>query len=631
VYNIVHKPCHGRWPCTPHARDRWWQLLKKTIIMKYSKFIIHSYRGISEETIIDISREPLIPIIGKNESGKTTFLEAIFSFDNINDDVNEGRHLKNIENLYSADELPIKIEAEIEIPKKKSWSDFFEEELKTYAEAYQGFSEDIRKVNLKEVDFNYIDSETQEDLKYEKWEYIRAYQILTSVDLEKINIIRDLKTRKYECKILSELTSSTLNTICKRIVKQLPYILYFDDFRDRLPDKIYLVEDEDHDLYSPWITYIKELFRQTKDTYTISTLPTTDERRRKSIIKQVQKELNQKLVEEWSNYQFEKTENIEVQIEYEPHDPPYLKFSIEEKISINGEVYESYFEISDRSKGFYWYMNFMMKLHYNPKKRDDEDKDTVYLLDEPGSYLHTYALSKLAEQLKNIAENNKVIYCTHSHNLLNPEVIPINSIRLSEKKDGKISLKRIDHKGMLRPSRNSAYQSIFDALEVKPPMLEFSNNKIVLLEGIYDYYCFNMFTNSELSFFPCVSASSILNQIPYMIFLGKLYIALWDNDSEGRERLKKAAKLFGEHEAKKFMTLSSISEKKDTVLEDLFSNVELKKYANVETINKEFLKKIILELYYSSDRKKLISKNFPLTSKNFQDVEKTIINQMAKL
>lgn len=600
--------------------------------MKYRKFIIHGYRGIGERTEIDISRDSLIPIIGKNESGKTTILEAIFSFDYINDSEGEGRHLKNIENLYSADDTPIQIDAEVEISKSYSWEDFFKEDLQNYRELYGEDYEDASSVDLKTIDLNVVDSENNGIYRYGNWEYVRAYQIFINHDLNVIKLTRNLKTKKYDFLILSsELPKSIVDSICQRIIKQLPYILYFDDFRDRLPDKIYIVENEDHDLYSPWIVYFKELFKQTKDIYDIFKMPSIDERRRKSIIKQVEKELNQKLVEDWSQYQFEKTENIQVQIDYESHEPPFLKFGIEEKILVNDSIYESYFQISDRSKGFYWYMNFMIKLHYNPKKRNNDDRDTIYLLDEPGSYLHTYALGKLAEQLRKIAEKNKVIYCTHSHNLLNPEVIPINSIRLSEKKDGKISLKRIDHKSIFRTSKNSPYQPIFDALEVRPPMMEFSQDKIVLVEGIYDFYCFNMFSKGELSFFPCVSASSILNQIPYMIFLGKSYIALWDNDSEGRERLKRATSLFGEHEARKFMTLKTFGESTSTTLEDLFAMDELKNYTKSETINKEYLKRIILDIYYSEDRKKLLNKHFPITSKNFQDIEKTIIDKLSNI
>lgn len=561
--------------------------------MKYNKFIIHNYRGICKKTEIDISKESLIPIIGKNESGKTTFLEAIVSFDNNNDEEHGGRHLKQVENLYSTDDTPIKVEAEIEIPKNYSWFPIFQDYLKEYEKDYFESNENIKDLKFLEIELDSVDSEIDNDFKYKNWAFVLAYQILTKSKSDKLRITRELLNDEYQCDNLIGLIDGEVNDeICREILNQLPYILYFDDFRDRLPEKIYIVKDSANSLYTSWIKYINELFAKTKDQYSVFTLSDTNSNKRKSIIKEVQKELNEKLINEWSKYQFEKTDNIEIQIEYFEADIPYLKFSIEEKINVGGVSHERYFNISDRSKGFYWYLNFMLKLHYNPQKRNNDDKDTIYLLDEPGSYLHTYALSKLAEQLKKISLNNKVIYCTHSHNLLNPEVIPINSIRLAEKSEGTISLKGINHKEVIRPSKNSAYQSIFDALEVRPPMLEYSQNNIVLLEGIYDFYCFEMFSEKKkLSYFPCVSASSIINQIPYMIFLGKKYLALWDNDKEGRSRLKKAQEIFGDFEGQKFLTLDLVESKTNTTIEDILNLEEYLKYFKVDKINKENFKK----------------------------------------
>ncbi len=63
--------------------------------MKYKKFIIDNYRGIDGPLSIDIDRDTLIPIIGVNESGKTTILHAILAFDHINDKQNGGLHIND--------------------------------------------------------------------------------------------------------------------------------------------------------------------------------------------------------------------------------------------------------------------------------------------------------------------------------------------------------------------------------------------------------------------------------------------------------------------------------------------------------------------------------------------------------
>src|SRR6266705_3385218 len=83
--------------------------------MRYTKFTIRDYRAITGPLVIDIGKKGLIPIIGINESGKTTILHALFAFDHYNDDLNDGRHLEDINNLYQTSSPPATIEAEVEI------------------------------------------------------------------------------------------------------------------------------------------------------------------------------------------------------------------------------------------------------------------------------------------------------------------------------------------------------------------------------------------------------------------------------------------------------------------------------------------------------------------------------------
>jgi predicted ATPase len=75
---------------------------------------------------------------------------------------------------------------------------------------------------------------------------------------------------------------------------------------------------------------------------------------------------------------------------------------------LNGQ--KRYFNLKDRSKGFYWFFNFVIKLEFNHKLNGSEN-NAIYLLDEPGSYLHPNAQLMLCEKIKKLSENNKVVYC----------------------------------------------------------------------------------------------------------------------------------------------------------------------------------------------------------------------------
>ncbi len=49
-------------------------------------------------------------------------------------------------------------------------------------------------------------------------------------------------------------------------------------------------------------------------------------------------------------------------------------------------------------------------------------------MDEPGSYLHVTMQKELCKKLAQLSKENHIIYCTHSHNLLLPEVVNLANI-----------------------------------------------------------------------------------------------------------------------------------------------------------------------------------------------------------
>ena len=96
--------------------------------MRYKNFKIKNYKAISKELTIDLSPR-LIPLIGINECGKTTILQAIFCFDEENDDLYEGSHISNRFNLYEpSDNGPTEITAVIECTREEL--DLVYEEMK---------------------------------------------------------------------------------------------------------------------------------------------------------------------------------------------------------------------------------------------------------------------------------------------------------------------------------------------------------------------------------------------------------------------------------------------------------------------------------------------------------------------
>ena len=84
--------------------------------MQYSKFVIKNYRAIKGPLEIDLKNK-IVPLVGINECGKTTILQAIFAFDFANDELNSGKHVKDISNLYALEDDKCEIKAVVDISK----------------------------------------------------------------------------------------------------------------------------------------------------------------------------------------------------------------------------------------------------------------------------------------------------------------------------------------------------------------------------------------------------------------------------------------------------------------------------------------------------------------------------------
>src|SRR5688572_30768731 len=87
--------------------------------MRYLRFTISNYRAVTGPLTIDLQKRSLIPIIGINESGKTTILQAIYAFDEYNDEQLSRRHIEDTGNLQKTPAPSALVEAEIEIPRNE--------------------------------------------------------------------------------------------------------------------------------------------------------------------------------------------------------------------------------------------------------------------------------------------------------------------------------------------------------------------------------------------------------------------------------------------------------------------------------------------------------------------------------
>ena len=556
--------------------------------MKISKYKIQNYRAI-DEIIINLNYS-INPIIGVNESGKTSILHALLAFDKNRDKVNGGVQLEYQNKYITKDTTDCKISAYIT---------FSNNDLKELGHA----------LGMKTGSNDYKEFERFTD----KTEFILRREL--SDDDMKYSLDNDTLSEK------------TLKKFIKFLQKKLPFILYFDDFTDRVPDEISFKEDYKttgkiaFSKNKEWQEIVVEIFRKAdvdgidnEESPLKSFFLLEDKDRKGDILSDIEGILNREIIDEWKKIKksghknfADDSENLSIQLNCEDNT---FRFKIKDQSNQNKK---RTFNVSERSKGFQWFFNYMIKLKFNPRYKGTPE-NSIFLLDEPGSYLHSSAQSELLDELKTVSKKNIIIYCTHSQYLLNPKIIKLGSIKIAKKIDSKVTLTKYgDYK---EKDDKGALSAVYQALR-----LNFTNDfvgKIVITEGITDRYFFEMlksFTGllkTEFRIIPGAGSGNSSNLISIGISFSEDFVVLFDND-RGKSAIKKYEEEFGQ-EINRHFHIYGENIKHKFRLEDFLSKEDKKRIFNTTKTND--LKKALAVLYYdcSESDKKFVFENLNFKS-----------------
>jgi hypothetical protein len=541
--------------------------------MDYEYFEIKKYKSISSPVRLSV-KESITPIIGINECGKTTILKGIFAFDFSNDWlIKDQSHVLDVSNLnQSYDKEPAIIEAGITVDQK----------------------------TLKDIVQKFNDNNAQKLSP----ECVR----LILENCPKTLCIQRRLNGENRYPILGDIFENeadvTVNDLAKKIITFLPPIVYFDDFNESMPETIEFNDDLQNQ-ESPWAEIVNNMFKATNPELPVSKLFQIKENNRKSTISDVNMLLDEAITQRWNGMKIgNDSDELKISIDCQKPDGlniTQIKFTATQRVL--GK--DRHFDVSQRSKGFYWFFNFVMKTSFHPKSQTREDKKIIFLFDEPGAYLHVSAQKELCSKLVNQPTECRVIYCTHSHNLLHPDYIKLSSIKICEKEaDGNVRLFNISN---YRGSSFYAFQPIYDSLGLSPQLLDSISQKIVITEGITDFYALQMFCNDYLSFFPSTGARNLEFIVPIFLSSKRQFICLFDADKEGSSAKKEMIGAYGEGSQLIIYSINDI-DTSARFMEDFFDEGELKEaLANLLVEGQELDKKrAIQQLFFHQNKKELI-------------------------
>ncbi|MBN1384810.1 MAG: AAA family ATPase [Elusimicrobia bacterium] len=400
--------------------------------MKMKKFRIKNFKSIVDSG--DCYQTDTITILaGRNESGKTSILEALEDFDTDRDIRETAKPIKlpdalpEISITFEVDKITIKdIFKEINRQEKVP-TNVDIEVIKTFPNNYTFKTSTQKNELFKDKEIEKI----QKSIK-SRWEKIKSLHVRYSqlggklFDFEFSNIAKektlftnfknvitpnipkiDEKERDGFSKLLTEMVTEIQNLevifdsnvkFTEAFKQWIPNFILFTSFEDVFPNKILFTELETNE----WIKDLSVV--SNLDVDTIKNSPDRDKYKHK-------RDVNITLNKDYEKFWKQDFSNLSVE-----WDSKYLYFWIEE----NDYLYEP----SLRSKGRQWHLAFYIKVSARAK----EDVPNIILIDEPGLFLHAKAQKDILNKLEDSAKKVQIIFATHSPYLL--EANKLNYIRL---------------------------------------------------------------------------------------------------------------------------------------------------------------------------------------------------------
>lgn len=542
--------------------------------MKFKEVEIKNYKGI-EHTSFQLLNSPknnVYTLVGINESGKTSILEAINSFEYnaekgsnaisnvIKPDFSEIIPIKDKANFNGNIELIITLELE-----EKDYSSFI-----TWAKENCQFII-TNKINEIKITQKY----TYKDSKYEGKSNLWDLTILgkkVGVKSKKENNIDEENWLK-----------------CVDYLKTLmPNILYFPTALFDLPDKIYLNKAKENEKESFYKAVIQDILDSLQQDMNIKThiidrflsKDSSDKENVKQLSLKMGRKISQVILQEWTKVLSKKHYEVSVDIDQDSTGV-YLQFIIVDE--------DGNFKLSERSLGFRWFFVFLLLTQFRGYRKN-EDKEVIFLFDEPAANLSQKAQRQLLKSLENISKKCTIIYTTHSQYLINPNwlenaFVVTNEALINEEQDfynpkyTNIKLEKYRSFVNSNPQQVSYFQPILDVLEYVPSELEICKSGIIL-EGKNDYYTLNYFfkvilEEKELQLIPGMNCTNSDTLISLYSGWGKDFWVLLDSDEAGEEGKKRYKKIFGPLINNRLYTFSDIdSNWKKKNMESILSNSE---------------------------------------------------------
>lgn len=568
--------------------------------MKLLEFSVQNYRGINDSGWIKTA--DLTTIVGKNESGKTSLLKALWKLKP------HGKEPYKLDREWPRGRRNERGLDKTVVQARFSFTDEQLDEIHAIDPIYANAT-GVQVTKTYDGTFSFL--LLPEHITTQTWaqnlikEAIKAIPKVTSTNhatawTEKINsavtLIKDSKADTAKAAIQSlkktlvspvegtdlphdieafKALNHYVDEVQKRFSSPTPYVMMDDLVEDWIPTFIYM---DDHQIFegTAQLNQIKQRKDQghltdadksiimimemagLKLDEEVQKATNTDREQRVLDMNDASATLTTLIANRWNQKKYE--------VMFQADGNHFLTF-------VKDVGSRTLVPLEERSKGFQWFFSFDMKFMY---ETDGTFENSIILLDEPGLHLHAEAQRDLLKRFKNYAEKNQLIYTTHLPFMI--DSTRFDNIWVAEETAAGAKF----HQNWESADKDARF-TLQAALGMSWSQSLFVGQHNLVVEGITDFWILSAVSNlfhtggrvglSEKFVITSAGGATKAAYLGTLLHGQKLDVAVvLDSDSEGKAAQQQIVNNWIMKDENVLMLGNVIESKKPTALEDLFGN-----------------------------------------------------------
>jgi AAA15 family ATPase/GTPase len=529
--------------------------------MKLISFKIENFKSIVNTGWVDLSKDDISCLIGQNESGKSSVLEALNSFwsPKLDEDfLRNDMSIPAVSFLFNFDKDEL---SKMVSPFSKSDG---------YALLLDILNKMDNKISIKVYGEDGSDG-------FDLWDYPQELETLLN---SQVGVSKELleSSSTQEQAVLRVKHKLTWRSFTDELSKFLPRFVLFNDEFNLLPNEIDIEDLSDASKAEGKQAVLNLLLVADID---VDKLSKGSDRSIKQYMSQRNRSITAQFQEFWTQ-RIGNGSKIEIEIELRNRNSSssnageqYLQFWVRDN--------EHTLHPKQRSKGVRWFLSFYLSLKADSLRK--QGAKSVFLIDEPGASLHPRAQEDVLKVFEEIKKTNQIIFTTHSQHL-----IEFNNLHrllaVQRRNDDENSDTIIIPAYQLGSASTNTLAPILEHMGV-----DFSNQNVIsktnniILEEISALYYFQAFSRlfdlADFNYLPATGVTNVEQLALLFIGWGLKFSIIFDDDSAGRSAYQSILKnvyVGNEEEARKnIYRIKKCSGIEDLFSKDDFANLILKK------------------------------------------------------